>query len=77
MVNGGPFVTISTAHGPVTITAAQARALAECVGLMRDAGKRPVWHRNACECCVSVHDADDTTGGYVIGADGRYGWVDA
>ena len=66
-------VTFHTADGvEVELTADQTIALADRLDEFDD----PVWHVNACGCCVSVHNRDDGHRGYVIGRDGEADWVE-
>jgi hypothetical protein len=37
----------------------------------------PVWHFNACGCCVSLHENENPHAGYVIDGDGECDWVEA
>jgi hypothetical protein len=65
-------VTMHTADGrEITLPLVQALALGRLAQDFDD----PVWHRNDCGCCVSVHERDDDTRGYIIGADGKNDWV--
>jgi len=69
-------VTIPTEYGPIVLPFEQAVAMAHCLEKLRAAGKTPTWHRNACGCCVSVHElADHAHEGYVVGADGGVDWI--
>jgi hypothetical protein len=69
-------ITIDTPSGPQTLPLVQAEAMAACVQMLKDQGKRAIWHWNECRyddspCggCLSVHEAVDA-GQWVL-----EGWV--
>jgi DNA-directed RNA polymerase subunit E'/Rpb7 len=67
------FITVKIGNSRfVRLTLIQASITAD---LMQEF-EHPVWHLNHCGCCVTVHDADDNTRGYIIGQDGEYDYVD-
>lgn len=59
--------------GNVRIPLVQALEISRVLGDFDD----PVWHLNDCGCCISVHERDDDTRGYIVGADGESDWVEA
>jgi hypothetical protein len=70
-------ITFDTPYGPVTLPFEQMIGLHSCLEAIRAEGKKPYWHPNECGCCISVHeDVQFPTGGYVIGQDGEYDWVE-
>jgi hypothetical protein len=59
------------------LTPLQLIAVDVCVRELRDKGQAPVWHWNACKCCVSVHDnvaTDDVHYGYIVNRRGERFW---
>lgn len=69
-------ITIATPHGDITLPALQAIGIGECMQTLINQGKRITWHVNECGCCYTVHeDTHPITGGYVVGPDGGYDWV--
>jgi len=73
-----PTVTVTTAHGPVTIPLLQAEAIVRYIEELQGQGKKVTWHRNNCECCFTVHeDVEHPTEGYIIGKDGGVDWVES
>ena len=77
VTNGDGYDTFDTPYGPVTLPRAQSDGVAACIDLLVARGEQPRWHRNACGCCVAVHGADPSRGGYVVGSDGTFDWYDA
>ena len=70
-------ITVRHLHGDVTLPVEQALAVASCLRTLRDAGKAATWHVNRCRCCVTVHEmVPHPSGGYVIGKDGEFEWLE-
>jgi hypothetical protein len=70
-------VTIQTEDGPVTFTYLQAIEMGRIINLLKAEGKQAIWHRNNCDCCVTVHEDSDepVPGGWVVGRDGGSDYV--
>lgn len=70
------YVTVQTPHGPLTLPRVQVEGIAACVQAIRDEGKDPTWHMNACGCCASVHEMGNGHRGYLVGSDGEFDYLE-
>ena len=63
-------VTIKTSDGDIEMPFMQAVTMSQLIRELEAEGKTAIWHQNECDCCITVHAADDHHRGWVIGQDG-------
>jgi hypothetical protein len=70
-----PEVEYVTLHDGLTLPRPMVESIVACAQTLKEQGKTPIWHMNACGCCASVHADDNGHEGFLIGSDGGFDWL--